>query len=612
MNYSILKENKLDKTVKNIKKILKKLGITINENWLYRCYTSKIMPYSIRLTVENLEQIGTNGKGKSKESALASGYAEFIERLQNQLLFISKNESFKFAPDEVLCNIDDLQGNIINKYFTSPDIIIDIHRKCLSIWNEIYEKTNNVDNSQVILVPFYNIKDKCTYDLPIALLRHSNGMSAGNTKEEALVQGISEICERYALKQIILNKISMPDIPEHLYIGYYKIKGLIEYYKGQGYKLHIKDASLGKNLPVVCVIFENLKKNYVSIQFGSHPSFPVAIERSLTEFAQGFDISANNNSEKTNSDGYISSYEFLKLENKMEYIFEHSYFNRLIIEKNDYLDEILFQKTPLYDFSYDTWSDMDKLENNKEILKNLLEKISEITKNDIYIRDVSFLNFPSFHIFIPSMSIFFDYKEEGLQENIEFLEIYKSIKDRKFESQHTLKSIFSTLELCLSKYSYKILFNNLNIDVPLEYLCLLCSIALNNIENIMKYADIILSKNNLAKIYKDSGIIKFKIMKEYYSYKMQNYEEDKIKNMLMSSFSEEDIKKFLSFVDGINEDLIKRIILKSKRSDISEQQNLKQIEHISKKLGEAYKANCINQIDVKKIFDYNDVPEFVK
>ncbi len=605
MNYSLLKENKLDKTVKKIKKILKKLGIAINESWLYRCYTSKIMPYSVRLTIENLEQIGTNGKGKSKESALASGYAEFIERLQNQLLFISKNESFRFAPDEVLCNINDLNNNIITKYFSFPNIIADIYNKYFSIRNRIFEKTRNVDDSKVILVPFYSTKEKCTYNMPIALLRFiqcSNGMSAGNTKEEALVQGISEICERYALKQIMLNKISMPDIPEHLYIGYDKIKGLIEYYKEQGYKLHIKDASLGKKLPVVCVIFENLKNNRISIHCGSHPSLPIAIERNLTEFAQGFDVSANASS--VNTDGYISAYEFSQLKNKMEYIFEYNFFTKLLIEKNDYLDEILFKRPPVYDFSFDTWVGGEKCKNNKTILKNLLEKISETTNGDIYIRDVSFLNFPSFYIFIPSMSIAFDYDEKNLQEGICFLEFFKSVKNGEFEHQYSLEHIFNALELCLRRYYYKTSYQSLKIDVQIEYLCLLCSIALNNFENVNKYIDIILFQNNLIKRYTQDGIIKFKIMKEYYVYKMQNYEEDKIKNLLISSFSEKDINNCLSFIAGINENSIKKIILKSKKEDRTEEQNSKQIEIIAKKLGAAYKANCINQMGIKKIFDY--------
>ena len=38
-------------------------------------------------------------------------------------------------------------------------------------------------------------------------------MSAGNSFEEAMVQGMSEIIERYVQKKIIKERISLPDIP---------------------------------------------------------------------------------------------------------------------------------------------------------------------------------------------------------------------------------------------------------------------------------------------------------------------------------------------------------------------------------------------------------------
>ena len=41
----------------------------------------------------------------------------------------------------------------------------------------------------------------------------SNGMSAGNTKEEALVEGISELIERYVQQEVILKNLRLPDFP---------------------------------------------------------------------------------------------------------------------------------------------------------------------------------------------------------------------------------------------------------------------------------------------------------------------------------------------------------------------------------------------------------------
>ena len=65
-------------TVKKIKGILKSYGIETEEKWMDSgvpyCYSLRVSVYG---TV-----FGTNGKGVTKELALASGYGELMERLQ--------------------------------------------------------------------------------------------------------------------------------------------------------------------------------------------------------------------------------------------------------------------------------------------------------------------------------------------------------------------------------------------------------------------------------------------------------------------------------------------------------------------------------------------------
>ena len=70
------------KTVEKIKSILDELEIGVEENW---CDKSDIETYSLRLSIKGTN-IGSNGKGISKEYARASAYAEFMERLQNDIL----------------------------------------------------------------------------------------------------------------------------------------------------------------------------------------------------------------------------------------------------------------------------------------------------------------------------------------------------------------------------------------------------------------------------------------------------------------------------------------------------------------------------------------------
>ena len=48
-------------------------------------------------------------------------------------------------------------------------------------------------------------------------------MAAGNSKDEALVEGISEIIERYVHRLVIQNRLSLPDIPESYIKKYPKL-----------------------------------------------------------------------------------------------------------------------------------------------------------------------------------------------------------------------------------------------------------------------------------------------------------------------------------------------------------------------------------------------------
>ena len=64
--------------------------------------------------------------------------------------------------------------------------------------------------------PFYSLCDRKVYYLPREVyypFYGSHGVCAGNSREEALVQGLSEVIERYVQKKIIYGRLSLLDIP---------------------------------------------------------------------------------------------------------------------------------------------------------------------------------------------------------------------------------------------------------------------------------------------------------------------------------------------------------------------------------------------------------------
>ncbi len=112
-------------------------------------------------------------------------------------------------------------------------------------------------------------------------------MSAGNTLPEAQVQCLSEIFERAVKREILEQELALPDVPMAVLERYPGIVEGIQALEAQGYPVLVKDASLGGQFPVMCVTLMNPRTGGVFASFGAHPSFEVALERSLTELLQG-------------------------------------------------------------------------------------------------------------------------------------------------------------------------------------------------------------------------------------------------------------------------------------------------------------------------------------
>jgi ribosomal protein S12 methylthiotransferase accessory factor len=101
------------------------------------------------------------------------------------------------------------------------------------------------------------------------------------------VQCLSEIFERAVKREILEGEIALPDVPLEVLVKYPGILAGIQGLEEQGFPVFVKDASLGGIYPVMCVALMNPRTGGVFASFGAHPSFEVALERSLTELLQG-------------------------------------------------------------------------------------------------------------------------------------------------------------------------------------------------------------------------------------------------------------------------------------------------------------------------------------
>ncbi|WP_095195182.1 OsmC domain/YcaO domain-containing protein [Pseudomonas sp. Irchel 3A7] len=290
--YIVGKDLPLEQTIANMSGILAGLGMKIEiASW------RNIVPnvWSLHIRDAHSPMCFTNGKGATKEAALASALGEFIERLNCNFFYNDQfwgeeiaNAPFVHYPDERWFQPgrkDELPAEILDAY-------------CLKIYNRdgelrgshLFDTNSGNEERGIVSLPFVRQSDGEVVYFPSNLIENlylSNGMSAGNTLAEAQVQCLSEIFERAVKREIIEGEFALPDVPQEVLAKYPGILAGIQALEAQGFPVLVKDASLGGEFPVMCVTLMNPRTGGVFASFGAHPSLEVALERSLTELLQG-------------------------------------------------------------------------------------------------------------------------------------------------------------------------------------------------------------------------------------------------------------------------------------------------------------------------------------
>lgn len=99
-------------------------------------------------------------------------------------------------------------------------------------------------------------------------------MCAGNTREEALVQGFAEILERVVHKRILVEKPVLPDIPEACMQKYPEVyEKYLFLRKNSNYDVIMKDCSLGGKFPVAGLVIIEKNTGTYGIKLGCHPDY---------------------------------------------------------------------------------------------------------------------------------------------------------------------------------------------------------------------------------------------------------------------------------------------------------------------------------------------------
>lgn len=392
-----------EETIHRIREILYRCGIYIME-----LSDTQDGFYHSHLHVANKEllQFGiqTNGKGMTPAYSLASAYAEMMERLQNCMLLGGKERATRaylatLPADSIyrqrLENADavldyaafpDEQTMRLMDYFNSPDCIFLDNQKQYTLQ---YGDPDFLKNATLTCVPFYDVFRHRSRLIPQGVYTSSNGMCAGNTSAEALVQGFSEIFERYALRKIMLEECVPPQIPLDYFAGtaiYDKIQRL------ENRKIIVLDCSFGMGLPVVGALIIDTEHYRYRLMMAGAATATVALERCLTEHFQA----------SHPEDSMHDMFSYKLFPNRTPY--ETRLINYLYsVNRCDGEMDVMRLLTHQPDYEFEGFHTVLG-DSHEEELSYILSHILQPNHFDCYIRDNSTLGFPAYHIFIPGMS----------------------------------------------------------------------------------------------------------------------------------------------------------------------------------------------------------------
>lgn len=377
----------------------------------------------------------TAGKGLTKDYSLASGICEFMERIQTDMLVEmpyrptlridslrhSKELSFFFDPNEVLVPVDDLIGSkkvILEELFNTKDVDL------LSLLVDSYIGPSTA------LIPFLELRKGKEVMLPVEcvqLVCSANGCAAGNDPYEAVGQAFCEIAERWAVKEIFSGNNAIRTIP----LDSFKHAPVFEHLKNiqeldNNLVFQVRDCSFLTGIPIIGLLVTDVESGKVKFHLGCAPTPEEALERCLTEMLQG-----QKKIISLKSQGHSKLSRRLTRRERQEQLLLNAIKNR----PTDWPESI--HRT-------NESSNLDgflPFSSNKAFTKKILES-PLFRESDIYVKDCSFLGFPTFMVYVPHISRINDYflrsnvrmKRKWLNEWQRHMQMHTAVNSSLFDS----------------------------------------------------------------------------------------------------------------------------------------------------------------------------------
>ncbi|MBQ3547183.1 MAG: YcaO-like family protein [Clostridia bacterium] len=539
------KDSNPTETVEKIKNILNGLDIQVEESWNASGVTN-----CCSLNVHVAKGIPrTNGKGVTPELAQASGYAEFIERIQSGVYLVSyqsihRDKEFNFhayAPDCKYLTVDELVENgdwmdpIIQTYTGRP-----LSREMLAKYCHNLALS---EDGKVLTVPFYSLfEDKYVY-LPakyVECMYSANGNCAGNTREEAWVHALSEMMERYACQKMLLSGAGAPRIPEETLQQFPTVAKILNQVRADGnYDVTVFNYSIGNGFPIIStrIIDKNTQKYHVNV--AADPVLEIAIQRTLTETFQGRGLDRLNARHAGQILNKITDFPLgCNLKNQLQSsdgVYTADYFADEVTCKQDV--------AVLHDNSN---------KSNKELLRYMLDLYRQLGK-PVYVRNYSFLGFQSYKFVVPGFSetnimdlyntislyvlgdsvhAAFRNPEAASDEDLSFM-LQISESTRNFYGRYNVYSVNAGIPIAGSK-------NKILSALVRAYSCY----RLGRYSDARKHTAYLVSN-----CFEENDIAYFKCVNKYLTLKESGVSEEKIRSILYKFFRAETSNQLYAQLD---------------------------------------------------------------
>jgi ribosomal protein S12 methylthiotransferase accessory factor len=263
---------------------------------------------------------GSFGKGSTAEQAEASALMEAIERysgiFQGDEIRVTKCFTDFAAGEAILSN--DVQ------HFSEAQLAA----RHQPVQDGEHPVPDPIDVEEKIeWSPVWSLRDRKFRHLPTGLLyffhggdhTDSNGCAAGNTREEAIVQGFLELVERDAYAIWWYNRLQRGEVDLSEFDDSY-IRDIKTQFTDFGRKIWVLDVTSDLGVPTYVAIMHWMADGKENIEFGSGAHFDrrIALLRSLTELSQFLSIGVEGGGargDKSTLDGLtplrIENYPFL-------------------------------------------------------------------------------------------------------------------------------------------------------------------------------------------------------------------------------------------------------------------------------------------------------------